>query len=518
MKKQRHLLSAAAFVFTGAFSTLRAAETPTPPFTSDWESLKKYEYPEWFRDAKLGIWAHWGPQSVPRQGDWFAKHLFIQGHRDYKYFVQHYGHPSEKGMEVIFPEWKAEKFDPAALIALYKKAGAKYFVSMGVHHDNFDLWDSKYNRWNAVKIGPHRDIVGEFAAASRKAGLKFGVSEHLGASYTWYQSARGADKNGPKAGVPYVGNKPELEDLYHPKAKPGDTKWYTTDETNWKDWRNRMDDLIAKYHPDLLYSDGGLPFGVYGRGMLASLYNDSIARHDGRNEAVYNCKSHHGNTESEQFVEGTCVHDIERGVAGGIAKYPWQTDTSIGDWFYDENWKCRRSDGTMGMYRDAGWVVRTLADIVSKNGNLLLNVVLRPDGSLDPEARKTVEDLGAWMAVNGEAIHGTRPWKVFGEGPATVKGGGFNEDFGLGAKDIRFTTKGGDLYVIVLGLPDDRKVSVTRLAAGAGRIDSVTLLGSDKAPEWKQTGNALEITFADLPASPLALVFKVRGLPAPVAK
>lgn len=488
------------------------AAEKTLPFTESRESLAGYRCPDWFRDAKLGIWAHWGPQAVPEAGDWYARQMFVQNHRQYRHHLEHFGHPSEQGMEAIFPLWHAEKWNPKELIALYKRAGARYFVSMGVHHDNFDLWDSAHNRWNAVKMGPKRDIVGEWAALAREAGLRFGVSEHLGASYTWYQTSHGADKTGPKQGVPYVGTRKDLEDLYHTPAAKGDTGWYTQNPAFHAIWNLRIRDLVDKHHPDLLYSDGGLPFGATGRALLAHYYNDNAARHGGVNEAVYNCKSHHGDTENEQFIPHSCVHDIERGGIPGIAPEPWQTDTSIGDWFYNRDWKCLRSDGTKGLYRDAGWVVSTLADVVSKNGNLLLNVVLRPDGSLDPEARRTVEDLADWMAVNGEAIHDTRPWTRCGEGPALkIKTGSFKEDFHFSASDIRFTTKGGVLYAILLGRPADGKVTVKSLAAAAGKVTSVELLGASEPVRWEQDASGLAATLPAKIPGRFALALKIKG-------
>jgi alpha-L-fucosidase len=208
---------------TAAIAAAQDAK-PAPPaelppiakgsFTPDWESLKRYECPEWFRDAKFGIWAHWGPQCVPMVGDWYAKNMYVPGARrdQYEYHVKTYGHPSKFGYKEIIPMWKAEKFDPDRLMQLYKAAGARYFVSMGVHHDNFDLWNSKHHRGNAVQMGPQRDIVGDWQKAARKYGLRFGVSEHLGASFAWFQTSHGSDKTGPLAGVPSDGANPKWED------------------------------------------------------------------------------------------------------------------------------------------------------------------------------------------------------------------------------------------------------------------------------------------------------------------
>ena len=199
------------------------------PFKPDFESLKQYQCPEWFRDAKFGIWAHWGPQAVPMDGDWYARGMYEEGNGHYKHHLANYGHPSEHGYKDIIPLWKAEKWDPDRLMGLYKKAGARYFVSMGSHHDNFFLWDSKIHGWNAVKMGPKRDVVGDWQKAAKKYGLRFGVSEHLGASFTWFQSAHRADKKGPKAGVPYDGADPKYQELYHFPAQPNDKGWYSTD-------------------------------------------------------------------------------------------------------------------------------------------------------------------------------------------------------------------------------------------------------------------------------------------------
>ncbi len=264
------------------------------PFQPTDDSLKQYQYPDWFRDAKFGIWAHWGPQAVPRHGDWYAKKMYVQaGDRRLQrppLSSTRYGHPSKMGYKDIIPLWTAEKWDPDKLMALYKKAGAKYFVSMGTHHDDFFLWNSKIHRWNAVNMGPHKDVVGLWQKAAKENGLYFGVSEHLGASQNWFQSAHSADKTGPMAGVPYDGNDPRYEDLYHWKSAPGDTGWLSKDPRWHKLWFSEIKELIDNYHPDLLYSDSGLPFGDVGRSMIAHLYNDNAARNGGKCEAVYNCK------------------------------------------------------------------------------------------------------------------------------------------------------------------------------------------------------------------------------------
>lgn len=487
------------------------AENGNPQFAEkeyqpNWESLKQYECPEWFRDAKFGIWAHWGPQSVPMSGDWYARRMYEQGDRDRENHLKTYGHPSEFGYKDIIPLWKAEKWDPDRLMALYKKAGARYFVSQAVHHDNFDLWNSKHHRWNAVAMGPKRDVVGDWQKAAKREGLPFGVSEHLGASYWFFQPSHGCDKDGPKAGVPYDGADPKYQDLYHPAAAQDDNKWYSTN-TDWhQEWRRRIEDLVDQYHPDLLYSDGGIPFGDVGLGVVAHFYNDNMKQHGGKLEAVYNCKNMPENPGSGGFASGTCVQDMERGVLAGVNPLPWQTDTSIADWYYNRNWK----------YRKADWVIHTLIDIVSKNGNLLLNVVQRPDGGLDPEVEQLLAGVGDWMGVNGEAIYGTRPWRVFGEGDVKAEGGHFKEDFAYSQKDIRFTTKGPVLYAIALGWPQDGKLIVTSLSKSSslaeGEVSDIHLLGHEGKLEWSRTDTGLVIVLPEKRPCEHAFVFKIAGL------
>lgn len=465
------------------------------PYEPTYESLRKYRCPDWFRDAKLGIWSHWGPQAVPMAGDWYARNMYIQGHRQYEHHLKNYGHPTEHGFKDIIPLWKAEKWDADRLMALYKKAGARYFVSMGVHHDNFDLWNSKHNPWNAVAMGPKRDVVGEWQAAAKKHGLKFGVSEHLGASFTWYQTSHGSDKEGPKAGVPYDGADPKNESLYHFAAEPGDTEWYTTNPRWHRIWYRRIRDLVDSYKPDLLYTDGGVPFGnEVGRAMIAHLYNSDPARVGTRTQVVYNCK---------QPSEGRWVDDLERGVMPGILPNPWQCDTSIGDWYYSAGWQ----------YRGIAWTIHMLLDIVSKNGNLLLNVVQRPDGSLDPEVETLLEQMADWMAANGEGIYGTRPWVTFGEGAVRAKGGHFGEDYVYSSADIRFTWKRGVLYAFALGDPKDGKVLIRSLStnAGPGRVRNVIVLGCKSKVAWQQDTEGLSVTLPSEPLSEVAIGLKITG-------
>ena len=504
----------AAMLAVAALSPLLAVEWADPaatpiangPYRPELTSLaSSYQTPEWFRDAKFGIWSHWGPQAVPRQGDWYAKRMYQSSRKDkktgeekgpdsaYTDHLQRWGHPSEHGYKDLIPLWKAEKWDPEALMARYKKAGAKYFVSMGIHHDNFALWNSPLHRWNAVNMGPQKDVVGLWQAAAKKEGLPFGVSEHLAASYTWFQPSHGADATGPKAGVPYDGNDPKNQDLYHTKAAADDTGWLSKNPAWHAEWYARIRELIDAYHPDLLYSDSGLPFGDVGTRLVAHYYNQSAAANGGTAQVVYNCK---------QKAEGRWVQDLERGVMDSIQPEPWQTDTSIGDWYYR----------TGQQYKSATEVIHLLADIVSKNGNLLINVVQTPEGDLEPDMLTILDGIGSWLQVNGEAIYGTRPWKVFGERPAhaaQIKSGGFNEGkVAFTAEDIRFTTSkdGKTLYAIALGRPADGVVRIKSLAKGApllsGDLGAVRLLGHSGTLNVTRDVEGLQVTLpTDAPAA-----------------
>jgi len=466
------------------------------PFSGTMDSLTNYSYPDWFRDAKFGIWAHWGPQSVPMEGDWYARKMYQQNQADYTNHLERWGHPSTNGWKDIIPMWKAENWDPEKLMELYKKAGARYFVSMGSHHDNFFLWNSKLHRWNSVQMGPHRDVVADWQKAAKQNGLPFGVSEHLGASFTWFQYAHRSDRTGPLAGVPYDGTDSNYWDLYHQPAAATDDAWYSTNSAWQQKWYNEIKELVDTYQPDLLYTDGAVPFGnAVGLSQIANFYNVNGGR-DGKVQVVYTCK---------QASNGRWAQDFERGVNGGISPYPWQTDTSIGDWFYNKHWK----------YQPLSWTVHMLVDIVSKNGNLLLNVVMKPDGTLDPEVETMLQQLADWTAVNGEAIYGTRPWLLYGEGEVQARGGAMRENMTYTAKDIRFTTKGETLYAIALGWPEDRKMMVRSLAttseASQNKITKVELLGYSGNLQFTQTAEGLSVELPDKKISDLTCALRITG-------
>ena len=487
------------------------------PYQPSWDSLGQYQFPEWFRDAKFGIWAHWSAQCVPEMGDWYAKHMYdeyiigkISGKKfvskDYHYHLEHYGHPSEFGFKDIDNLWHCENWNPEELLNLYKDAGAKYFVALANHHDNLDCYDSKYQKWNSVNIGPKKDIVGLWAKAARTAGLRFGVTVHAARTWDWFDVSHGADIDGPKAGVPYDGNltladgKGKWWEGYDPAELYGPAGSARTEQAHLAydvKFFNRTIDLINKYQPDLLYFDDHvLPLekrpGNLGLKIAAHYYNSNLQWH-GKNEAVMNTKNLDDNQRK------CLIRDIERGKNDVIDPSVWQTDTCIGEWHYDRNLAEKHH------YKKASDVVPMLADIVSKNGNLLLNVPLRGDGSIDDDERQFLVDMANWMKFNGESIFGTRPWKIFGEGPSTT-----SEEKGLyggqkdvaktpfTAEDIRFTTKGNALYAIVLGWPENGNLTIQSLSSTStyysDQIQSVELLGGGKI-DFKRDSTGLHLTF-----------------------
>jgi alpha-L-fucosidase len=508
-------LAAAGVPAAGLLHAQAGPSIAPGPFQGTRDSLKTYRVPDWFRDAKFGIWAHWGPQSAPEYGDWYARNMYIEGHKQYKYHLQKYGHPSKFGFKDIIPTWKAERFDPGYLMSLYKKAGAKYFVSMGVHHDNFDLWNSRLNRWNAVNMGPKKDIVGLFRKAATKEGLRFGVSEHLAVSYHWFQTSHGADKEGPYKGVPYDGTDPKYVSLYHETHDAPKSAWEPAGvPAKWKEhYFLRIKDLIDQYQPDLMYTDGPIFFEEWGLGLTAHHYNQAAKKYGGKIEGVW------ANKGKNDCVKGTCVLDLERGVVDRVWDDPWQTDTCIGTWHYNKE----------ATYKSPKIVIDMLVDIVSRNGNLLLNFPLPSSGMLDGEELKILDELAKWMAVNGEAIYGTRPWKTYGAGAAGNttneprtgssahhQAGAFNErnQKPLTAGDIRFTQKNGTLYAFAMGRPE-AQVRIPVLAPGGeygiGKIRNVELLGASGKLAWTQDTGGLTVRMPAAPPSGHAVAFKITG-------
>ncbi len=465
-------------------------------FEATFESLKTHQCPDWFRNAKFGIWSHWGPQCVPMCGDWYARNMYIQGTEQYEYHLRTYGHPSKFGYKDICALWKAENFDPDALMDKYVKAGARFFVAQAVHHDHFFNFASRLNRFNSVDVGPHKDICGLWKAAAERHHLPFGLTEHLGASFAWWRSNKGADTYGPYAGIPYDGNDPEYRDFYHDNyehvAKPGEEDkwvWLTKNEAFHEYWLKVMHEIIDQYQPDMLYSDSSLPFEDndipddgslyrYGLEAVAHLYNTSEKKY-GSNRAVYTQK----NRAEAIYRVGTL--DIERSQLPDISSEPWQSETCIGGWFYDKK----------AVYKKPGHIIDILIDSVAKNGTMLLNILQRPDGTIDEEADYILSELASWFSVNGEAIYDTRPFRVSGEGHSGVIIDGFREDqVDWQENDFRFTQKDGCLYAFVMK-PEHSDTAVITTLTSEEEVHGVDYLGRGPVHYVQHAG----ILVVDLP-------------------
>ncbi len=504
-----------------------------------WESLEsQYQVPEWFRDAKFGIWAHWGPQCVEGSGDWMARSMYQEGSKAWKFHREHYGHQSEVGFKDILPLFKAEHWNPDSLVAYYKSLGAEYFFALGNHHDNFDLWDSKYQPWNSKNIGPHIDIMAGWAAAARRQGLKFGVSLHADHAWSWYEPSRRYDRSGEKMGVPYDGwltkadgkgkwwEGLDPQDLYQQNHPLSEGSW--ADDMIHRQWGwgggvaqpsqafvsnfyNRTLDVIRRYNPDLLYFDVTVlpfwPVSDAGLKIAASFYNHSMATHKGKNEAVL-----FGKILDDNQRRGI-TWDVERGAPNQMVDLPWQTCSCIGGWHYNSD--IYEHNG----YKTASQVVKLLVDVVSKNGNLLLSVPLRADGTFDEKEKAVLDEFGAWMRVNKESIIGTRPWKVFGEGPIAesdikINAQGFNEGAytKADASEIRFTTKGKHLYATALSWPEDHRLQIKNLGTDRklfeGKVHAVVLLGHGKV-KYRQTASALVVELPSKPCNTIAPVLRI---------
>ena len=499
-------------------------------YQPQWESLKKHKTPEWFRNAKFGIWAHWGPQCVEGSGDWMAREMYMEGSYAYKYHKEHYGHPSEFGFKDILPLFKAEKWDPDKLVERYKRLGAQYFFVLGNHHDNFDLWDSKYQEWNSVNIGPKKDLIDGWAKAAKKHGLPLGISFHADHAWNWYEPSQRYDINGSKAGEYYDGKLTKADgkgkwwegydpqNLYAQNHPMSDRSW-ANNRVHWQwAWGNgatlpskeyvtnfydRTLGAINRYQPDLIYFDVTVvPFydiSDCGLKIASHFYNKNP-------RAVMFGKI----LDEEQ--RKALTWDVERGAPNEIVPEPWQTCNCIGGWHYNTGIYER------GGYKKAADVIKQLVDIVSKNGNLLLSVPLRADGTYDEKEAAVLDGIEAWMNVNKESIFGTRPWVKFGEGPVAEKdikmnAQGFNDGqfTGMTAADIRFNQTKKHLYVTPMGWPADGKLVVKTLAKGNPHfrksITKVELLGYGKL-KAKQTAEGLEVQLP-APTNDIAPVLKI---------
>lgn len=523
-----------------------AATLPRPaPAAQGWGALQTFGYraPDWFRDAKFGIWAHWGPQCQPEFGDWYARLMYLQGRQPwqqgetpYENHLRRYGHPSRTGFIDIIGAWKAEHWEPETLIRRYARAGARYFFAMGCHHDNFDNFTSSHHEWNSTRVGPRRDILGTWAPIVRAAGLKYGISNHSSHAWHWWQPAYGYDAEGPMRGRRYDaywlrkhhGRGKYWEGLDPQELYTGPyyvapdgiasaaamNAWHDQRDGQWieaappanprfvEKWLLRQKEMVEKYRPDLLYfDDSGVPFGDTGLEAVRHYYEQAVQWHGSADVVLFAKKL-------GAFERRFIVEDVERGFVGEIRPEPWQTDTCIGSWHYD------RPLYERGGYKSAEQVVQRLADVVSKNGNLLLSIPVRGNGTIDEKEEAIVDAIGAWNGRNGEAVFGSRPWRVFGEGPTQPPTGHISENQAkpFTAEDVRFTTKGGALYAILLGWPE-RETAIASLGTRAlpdAAVERIDLIGGPEL-SFKRDGNALRLALPPAGKGAFVPALRIRG-------
>ena len=521
------------------------------PYEPTWESIEaNYPgVPGWLREAKFGIWVHFGPQAAGKSGDWYARKMYVEGTEANKRHLAEVGHPSEVGYKEVLRDWNPTKLDPKKLVEIYKDAGARFLFVQGVHHDNYDMWDSRYTPWNSVRLGARRDFVGEWRDAVRAAGMRFGVTFHHEYTWWWWQTAFGSDATGPKAGAAYDGHltladgvgkwwegmDPRLlytvdlrsyEKVYEAAVSPWSpppagefnrhrdyAKWYAT----W--WALRMMDVIEKYDPDFVYTDGtgqqpfsgehtgtGLKADAMQR-VIAHLYNRSLQRR-GKVDTFSIVKFRH-------TTNGT-VNTEEFGVPAEIkTDQAWIAEAPVGDWFWGP-----------GFTYDAGMMVRYIVEAAARDGSAVVCVSPKPDGELEAGAVEMLAGVGRWMRVNGRAIYSSKAWVKPGEGEM-VKGklkmlpggklGRQHRDFKFGTSDFRFTVGAdGALYAICMTVPGGgARLDVKSLGTGGGllkeAVKSVKLLGYDGEVRWTQTAEALEVEYpVDAPKAEVAVVLELR--------
>ena len=453
-------------------------------YQATWESLKKYNTPDWFRDAKFGIFIHWGVYSVPAFGsEWYPRQMYQQGSNEFKHHVATYGPQSKFGYKDFIPLFKAEKFNPEQWVALFKKAGAKYVVPVAEHHDGFAMYKTALSKWNAFEMGPKRDVIGELAKEIKKQGLVFGLSSHRIEHWFFMNGGRRFESD-------VLDEK--NNDFYGPAREESETP----SPEYMNDWLLRNTELVNNYQPQLFWFDWWIEqpaMDPYRKSFAASYYNKGLEWNKG---VVINYKN-------ISYPDGTAVLDMERGKLAGIRQLAWQTDDAIGN----ESWGFAAGN----TFKSAQYVITNLIDIVSKNGNLLLNIGPRSDGTITDEETQTLLGTGKWLDVNGEAIYGTRPWKIFGEGPTESASGSFaDQKKPFTAQDIRFTTKGDILYVITLGTPAaNTAVKALGIKAANGIIAGIELLGNADKVSWLQQADALIIKPSKNYPSENAVAYKI---------
>lgn len=519
------------------------------PFAPNWESIEK-NYPgtpAWLREAKFGIWVHFGPQAAGMSGDWYARRMYAPGTLAYNNHLKNQGHPSSVGYKEVLRDWKPSKLDPAKLTAMYKAAGARFLIVQGVHHDNFDLWDSRYQPWNSTRMGPKRDLVGEWSKAAKAAGMRYGVAFHHEYSWWWWQTAYGSDKEGALAGAPYDGHLTAADGKGHWWEGLDPRRLYNVDLREYKgvtaaaysewnpppaglfgrhsayatwyatQWALRMMDVVERYDPDFIYTDGtgAQPFSGSHTGagikadatqrVMADFYNQTLKKR-GKVDTFSIIKF-------RPTTNGT-VNTEEGSIPAGIkSDQPWIAETPVGDWYYGP-----------GFTYDSGAVIRYILEQVSRDGNVAICISPLPDGSLDEGSTRMLKEVGAWMQLNGQGIYGSKAWVVLGEGEdgklRTLPGGKIGKlqaEFQFGPKDFRFTVgSDGSLYAFSMTVPaagsEIRIRSLGKAANLLGKpVSAITLLGHAGAPlRWKQEDDALVITAPKGMPFATAIAFNIR--------
>ncbi|KAA5537552.1 alpha-L-fucosidase [Roseiconus nitratireducens] len=481
------------------------------PFDPTWTSLENYEIPKWYKDAKFGIFIHWGVYSVPAFGsEWYPRQMYIDTERRGDNFFTHhaktYGPQSDFGYKDFIPRFRAEAFDPAQWADLFKRAGARYVVPVAEHHDGFPMYDCSFTSWNAKEMGPKRDIIAELQTAVRDRGMKFGLSSHRAFNWKYFVRRPEFDNADPKYARLYGRPMPFL---FKEDAADYKSRFEPQDKQFKDDWLARTCELVDKYDPDLIWFDFGITagqdteytdnhFSPYLQRFASYYYNVSSQRKRPLGIINYKWKA---------FPEGAAVLDLERSKMDAIRTPFWQTDTAISSssWGYTENQK----------YKSAGRLVDDLVDVVAKNGCLLLNVGPRADGTIPDQDREILLSIGEWLDVNGEAIYETSHWKTYGEGPTKTTTGHLAEhkDQPFTAQDIRFTTKGNFLYAILLDWPKTPRVTINTLTDSdqdIGIIESIEMLGTDADIRWTRDKRGLHVSLPSQPPCEHAYVLKLR--------